>query len=514
VVWELTMACNMRCRHCGSSCTTGLPDELGHEEALDVCDQLAELGTGLVTLSGGEPLLRADWHRLAARLVEGGVTTNILSNGWLIDDDALDKAEEAGLASICVSLDGMQATHDFIRCRGSFGRVTRSLDRIRARGIETTVVTTLMRRNLPDLERLKEHLVDLEVGRWQLQIGSPMGNMAEHIEDVIEPEEIPSILEFARVTHSEGGIRVILTDCLGYYTATSRALREAVGGVDAMWNGCPAGRFALGVRHNGEVCGCNSVRGEQYIEGNIRETTLDELWNRPGAFEWNRGRTRASLSGFCRSCQFGDICLAGCSSLRLSMPGPDGEYRHCAHRIAMEGLFPKLDAIRSLEKLEARADKAIELDLFDVADRCLRRALEMAPDDADLMKRAGLTAYFTGDWERCRILNQQVLETRPNDAYALKGLGLALAALGNAEDGIATLRRSLRFCGPQFMDPYHDLAVVLCGEGRPDEALSVLDEGRAISEQFRGDTEELREFIRSMIVEPAAAVQPPAIRGT
>ena len=81
MVWELTMACNMRCRHCGSSCATSLPDELTHREALDLCDQLAGLGTRLVTLSGGEPLLRADWHRLAGRLVDAGVTTNIISNG-------------------------------------------------------------------------------------------------------------------------------------------------------------------------------------------------------------------------------------------------------------------------------------------------------------------------------------------------------------------------------------------------------------------------------------------------
>ena len=43
-VWEITMGCNMRCKHCGSSCAEALPDELNTSEALEVCDQLKDLG--------------------------------------------------------------------------------------------------------------------------------------------------------------------------------------------------------------------------------------------------------------------------------------------------------------------------------------------------------------------------------------------------------------------------------------------------------------------------------------
>lgn len=41
-VWEITMGCNMRCKHCGSSCAEALPDELNTSEALEVCDQLKD----------------------------------------------------------------------------------------------------------------------------------------------------------------------------------------------------------------------------------------------------------------------------------------------------------------------------------------------------------------------------------------------------------------------------------------------------------------------------------------
>lgn len=52
-VWEVTMGCNMQCKHCGSRCKESLADELTTEEALDLCDQIGDLGLKWITLSGG-----------------------------------------------------------------------------------------------------------------------------------------------------------------------------------------------------------------------------------------------------------------------------------------------------------------------------------------------------------------------------------------------------------------------------------------------------------------------------
>jgi radical SAM protein with 4Fe4S-binding SPASM domain len=500
------MACTMRCRHCGSACATGLPDELTTAEALALSDDLAALGTRLVTLSGGEPLLRDDWHLLARRLTDRGVTVNIISNGWLIDEGAIDRAIEGRLDNIGVSLDGMEATHDFIRCAGSFRRVVASLDRVRSRGIPTAVVTTLMKPNLPDLDALYRLLVDLGVERWQLQIGAPMGSMAEHRDEVIDPEEVATILEFARSKHGEGRLGVVLSDCLGYFTRISTELRAAQFGPGATWTGCPAGRYGLGVRHNGDICGCTSMRDDRFIEGNVRETPLRELWHRPGAFAWNRDRSRESLSGFCRYCQFADLCLAGCSSLRLAMGDEEGEYTHCAHRVAIERLFPKVDAVRSLDRLSARAHRAADLGLFEIADRCLRRALEMAPADPGLLELAGYVSFRIGDWERCRRLNEGILARDPENRYALKGLGLALARLGSIDRGIAALRRAVELSDRDFMDPYHDLAVVLCEQDLLAEAMTVLEAGRELSDDFRRSSDGLYQAVAEELAETVGGI--------
>ena len=105
-VWELTLACDMRCKHCGSHAGPKRPDELSYEECLEVADQLAAMSCEKVTLGGGEPTLHPRWHDLGKRLTDQGVRVNIISNAWSWTEEHVQKAADAGLANVAFSLDG------------------------------------------------------------------------------------------------------------------------------------------------------------------------------------------------------------------------------------------------------------------------------------------------------------------------------------------------------------------------------------------------------------------------
>ena len=92
----------MRCKHCVSSCGEKNPDELTTEEALNLCDKLADLGLSRLTLSGGEPLLRDDWLTIAEKLTNNNILVNVISNGWCIDKALLDDARRVGIINIGV----------------------------------------------------------------------------------------------------------------------------------------------------------------------------------------------------------------------------------------------------------------------------------------------------------------------------------------------------------------------------------------------------------------------------
>ena len=94
--WELTLACNLRCSHCGSS--AGLPraNELTTREALKICDQFPALVVQEVDFTGGEPLLRADWPDIAQRLKDLDISTNIVTNGMALDQETIVTHEGSG----------------------------------------------------------------------------------------------------------------------------------------------------------------------------------------------------------------------------------------------------------------------------------------------------------------------------------------------------------------------------------------------------------------------------------
>ena len=282
--WEITLACNLRCGHCGSRAGQARPDELTTEEAFQVIDDLADLGCRHVSLAGGEPTLRADWDKLVARLVSRGVRASMISNGLTWSEDLTRRARAAGIHRMGFSLDGLERTHDCVRkAQDGHRKVLQAIDSCVAAGISIVAVTHISRRNLPELEAIHSLLASHGVETWQVQIGVPMGNMAEDRENVLRPEDvaqlIPRLVELRRQGKAP---RVVAADNIGYFGDAEEELREPGRRVN-FWVGCRAGIEVLGIESHGDVKGCLSLpswlNGRQdFVEGILRRKRLREIW--------------------------------------------------------------------------------------------------------------------------------------------------------------------------------------------------------------------------------------------
>jgi len=492
-VWEITMDCNMRCKHCGSSCSGPLPDELTTEEALAVCDSLGCLGLQRITLSGGEPFTRDDWHLIVGRLTKNKVMTNILSNGWFIDAEIVKKAKDAGAVNVGISLDGVEETHDYIRKKGSFARIMNALDVLRELGMSTAIATSIHKKNITQLPEIKEILIAKGVKNWQLQAAMPMGNLLKHMDWIPEPEDVDRVIDFAYDAMKEGRIRVHLSDDVGYFNLKEIEVRKNAQRSEffsGIWEGCPAGTRALGIRCNGEILGCLSIRDDSYIEGNVREIPLEKMWNDPEKFNWFRTLSKNKLSGFCKICQYGNYCLGGCSSNKLTRYHTMTENQFCSYWSAAHQEKQKIAGITDVDLLTAKGRELAQNEDFQLAEIHLSRALELKPGDTELLNLLGYTHYFLENYPECETCNRRVLETDADNAYSLKGLGLALSKQGDVEEGIGLLKKAVERCDENFMDPYHDLAVTLMENNRCPEALAVLEEGRNRSQAFKNRSEE------------------------
>src|SRR5580704_14984496 len=97
-VWEITLACDLACRHCGSRAGRGRPDELTTAEALDLVDQIAGMDCKEVTLIGGEAYLREDWLEIVRRIRKHGMTCTTTSGGRGLTPELIKEAKAAGLS--------------------------------------------------------------------------------------------------------------------------------------------------------------------------------------------------------------------------------------------------------------------------------------------------------------------------------------------------------------------------------------------------------------------------------
>ncbi len=340
VVWETTLRCNMRCQHCGSVAGDAREGELDTTEALELCDQLAEMGTETVILSGGETLMRKDWPQLAHSLVEQGVTLGIITNGVVLEKnprvlpELLElKRKARGSFSIGLSLDGLQQSHDEIRgIPGSFDQVVRCLELSRDAGLAVVVLTTVNRMNFADLKPLRERLFELRPYAWQVQTCSVYGRMKDRRDWLLTREQYVELVELLAESRRLRACepRTDPADCIGYYGPTEADLR------DHAWSGCQAGIRALGIESNGNIKGCLSLLDPVFVEGNIREHSLAEIWDRAGAFAYNRGFDESQLAGDCAGCEHGRICMAGCRGVSHSVTGEFHRAPYCITAIGRQ----------------------------------------------------------------------------------------------------------------------------------------------------------------------------------
>jgi Predicted Fe-S oxidoreductases len=330
-VWELTLQCNLRCLHCGSRAGKKREHELSSAEALNVADELITLGCTHVSLIGGEVFFYSRWEEIARKLSDNGLTVNVITNGYLMEEPQIREILYAGLSNVAISIDGLEEHHNKIRNNAaSFSRLCTSIDRLNEHSIPVAVNTTLMRENFEDLDGLYTFLTDKGVAVWQLQLANPMGNLKAQNDKLITPGQMRELTTFIRNKRSERKISIYTGDNIGYYDSNEEYIRGTPGSAGC-WQGCQAGLTGIGIDSVGNVKGCESLYDDRFIEGNIRNESLSHIWQKDGNFSYNRNFTPDKLEGKCRGCSMGQLCRAGCRGACYFTNGGLFENAYCTY---------------------------------------------------------------------------------------------------------------------------------------------------------------------------------------
>jgi radical SAM protein with 4Fe4S-binding SPASM domain len=335
VVWELTLACDHACTHCGSRAGVAREGELSTDEALAIVGQLAELGTRECVLIGGEAYLHTGFLAIVRALHARGIAPALTTGGRGITEPLARDLAAAGIAYVSVSIDGLEPTHDRMRnLRGSWRSAMAALDRLHAAGIVTSSNINLNRLNHRDLEPLYGELRARGIGSWQVQITAPLGRAADRPELLLQPFDLLDVVpRVAALKARARGDGIVLTpgNNLGYFGPEETQLRSLTPGDGDHWQGCQAGRFVMGIEAHGAVKGCPSLQ-PAYVGGNVRERSIADILHRAPQLAALRDRTVDDLWGFCRTCPFAATCLGGCSFTAHGISGRPGNNPYCHFR--------------------------------------------------------------------------------------------------------------------------------------------------------------------------------------
>lgn len=332
VVWELTLKCDLACRHCGSRAGKARSEELTVDEARSVVADLAALGTQEIAFIGGEAYLHPDWLDIVRATADAGIRPSMTTGARRLTADLCRRAADAGLQAASVSVDGLEHTHDTLRAvPGSFRAAVSALEHIAAAGMQPYANTQLNRLNVHEIDELLDILVDAGAQAWQVQLTGPMGRAADRPEWLLQPFELLSVLDrvaaaVRRVQASHPDFAVHAGNNLGYFGPHEGTIRQAP------YPGCTAGRYLLGIESNGDVKGCPSMPSAPYVGGNVRDTPLPELWANNARIAYARRDRTPDLWGFCKSCYYAKHCQGGCTWTSHTLLGRPGNMPYCYHR--------------------------------------------------------------------------------------------------------------------------------------------------------------------------------------
>lgn len=247
--------CNLACAYCNEY--DKVSDPVPIATMLRRIDRLAELRTGIVTISGGEPMMHPELDAIIARIRDRGMLAGLITNGFYLGPERIGKLNDAGLEYLQISIDNV-------------------------------VPDDISQKSLKTLDKKLQHLA--EHARFHVNINSVVGAGMKNPEDALTIAKRAAELGFSTsvgILHDETGQlqplnareKAVYDECVslgeGLYTRINDFQKNLIEGRPNEWQ-CRAGSRYLYICEEGLVHYCSQQRGapavplEQYTTEDIR----------------------------------------------------------------------------------------------------------------------------------------------------------------------------------------------------------------------------------------------------
>lgn len=329
--------CNLNCSFCYAEAESEIKKSdclLGLSDFERIFKQFDEMGVLRVGFEGGEPFLRKDWFDILTIADKHYFNYFVNTNGTLIDENVADKLAQTDIDKICVSLDGPCAEiHDKSRGKkGTFELTVRGIHNLTSRGLTVDGIITLTKYNMAYIPQTLQLMDKLGIHTAAIMLLATVGNAQKnisecymsyeqlkqtilHLTDLKKQNKLPVSLRIVPVGEAqlpwelylplkeagrEKDLKYWVKEDL-YYTITENNF------------GCTAGKDNFFVNALGDVYGCSMMSSIPELKaGNLKETSLMEIWRNSEVFGKLRGSSIVNIKGKCKNCEILQFCRGGC----------------------------------------------------------------------------------------------------------------------------------------------------------------------------------------------------------
>jgi len=315
-IFEVTQRCNHDCPHCYNVWKNDCPyptGEPGTDETLKMLGRmLDQTGASLVTLTGGEPLLRPDLFDMAEFLRGRSAAVNLITNGTLLDERTVARLTPDRISVFELPLlSAERAVHDRMSGRaGAFDRATMAMALLKAARQRVVGVFVATRLNLPTWRETAELAVALGLDGVMFNRFNPGGQGLRNL-DLLQagPAEVQAALDVAEEMSERYELpiscSIAMPPCL---FDTTRYKRLTFGF-------CAAGteRAYYTLDPLGNVRPCNH---SPRILGNVLREDFWSIVDGPAMRDF-----AAARPAFCAGCKWEMQCQGGCKAAAEACTG-------------------------------------------------------------------------------------------------------------------------------------------------------------------------------------------------
>jgi radical SAM protein len=324
VIWETTQACDLACSHCRASAQPQRhPGELSTAEGEHLLAQVADMGTPVFILSGGDPVKRPDLYQLIRYGKQVGLRVGTIPAATAgLTEDLVRSLKEAGLDQMALSLDFPTAElHDAFRgVQGAYAKTMAAVEWAHRHELPLQINTTVCGRSAPYFEDMVDLVRGLGIVFWEVFFLVPVGR-GEALGG-LTPEQCEALFETLYRVQKRAPFVLKVTEAPHYrryvaqhenhqpQTTAGAALppllqrSEGPGHtVGLARRGVNAGNGFAFVSHTGEVypSGFLPISG-----GNVRQQPLTEIYRNSPLFRTLRDPD--ALLGRCGRCEYRAFC--------------------------------------------------------------------------------------------------------------------------------------------------------------------------------------------------------------